>query len=236
MRTDLRNGLNMVWRWLEIPLRDIDDSQNMAIDEAILDSLVSGQCLQTVRVYRWQERCVTIGRHQNEQEARGPYPIDRFFRRPTGGKAVEHGDDLTITVVTDEKSLREGNAKTGILASYHQIVAGIIDTIRSYDVDAITGVRTVKLISADCFEAVGRCDIIDRTTNEKIVGCAQLRSRGAILQQMSLRSHERYHIDSTEFKSRLQNYLALRLSVTRWEQCTSLQPSEYLRSSLLGNG
>jgi len=212
---------------------EIGTEQNMALDASLLESFISGESLQTVRVYRWSEPCVTVGRNQSIEEARGPYPELNIFRRPTGGRAVVHGDDLTITVVACENTLRKDSEKGGILASYHQIVAGIIDTFLCYGVRAITGQARRSDDLTDCFATVGKCDVVDSETGVKIVGSAQFRSRGAILQQMSIRRHQRYHIHDTDFLMSLKDRLSRRLAVDQWEVASAALPTEYSRCSLL---
>jgi len=204
----------------------------MALDEAILEAFIAGECLQTVRIYRWTRTCVTIGRNQDLEEARGPYPGVDIYRRPTGGRAVLHGDDLTVSVIADENMLRKQTARNGVLASYHHILAGVIDTFSSYGIHAVTGLTRKSHEDIDCFAAVGKCDIVDAETGSKIMGCAQYRSRGAILQQMSIRRHERYHIYDTDFIVSLRECLSRRLAVDEWEPAMSALPSEYSRSSL----
>jgi len=210
--------------------------ENMTLDEAMLESFVAGESVETVRIYKWSSPCVTIGRYQDIEAARGSYPAAEIYRRPTGGRAVVHGDDLTITVIADENRLRKLSEKHGILASYHQILSGVIDTLLGYGVHAASGHARRSDDLVDCFASVGRCDVIDIDTGEKIIGSAQFRSRGVILQQMSIRCHQRYHIHNAEFILSLKDHLSRRLAVDSWDVALSALPSEYSRSSLLLGG
>lgn len=71
---------------------------NMAVDHALLE-----RALPTLRFYRWQPACLSFGRNQ---PTRGLYDeavarelnID-IVRRPTGGAAVLHAEELTYAVV-----------------------------------------------------------------------------------------------------------------------------------------
>ena len=64
----------------------------MAVDEALLRHVQT----PLLRIYGWETACVSIGYFQKATVA----PSDRpFVRRYTGGGLVEHGRDLTYTLV-----------------------------------------------------------------------------------------------------------------------------------------
>ena len=70
----------------------------MATDAALLRELRDdAQALPIVRVYGWDRPCVSLGRLQDEQAVRAAFPDLPLVRRPTGGRAVRHGDDLTAS-------------------------------------------------------------------------------------------------------------------------------------------
>lgn len=91
------------WRLLGDALSPpADGATNMALDAALLESVVAGAG-PVVRFYRWDRPTLSFGRNQ---PAAGRY--DRaaarergiaFVRRPTGGQAVLHADELTYAVV-----------------------------------------------------------------------------------------------------------------------------------------
>src|SRR5437879_3230829 len=88
--------------WRFIPCASYDGCTNMAIDEAILDAHIAGDAAPTLRLYFFAPPAVTIGLSQKMPpelvqsiEARG---ID-VVRRPTGGRAVLHLNDLTYSFV-----------------------------------------------------------------------------------------------------------------------------------------
>jgi lipoate-protein ligase A len=220
---------------MSLPEGQTTSESQMAIDEAILEAFVVGDSAPTVRVYRWLTPCVTIGKNQNMEEARGSYPSFAIYRRPTGGRAVVHGDDLTVSVIASEKSVLQNCTNRGILATYQHVLSGILDTLRSYEVSISTGNARGLSSVVSCFASVGKCDVVDEKTGIKIVGSAQLRSRGAILQQMSIRTHERYHINEEDFVWRLKHYLQERLAVDQWEPAFAMLPSENRRSGILLN-
>ena len=86
---------------------------NMAVDAALLSELrEGGQCLPIVRLYQWDRPSVSIGRLQPEEPVRRLYPDLPCVRRPTGGRAVLHGEDLTITVAA-QSGLAAGVKRAG---------------------------------------------------------------------------------------------------------------------------
>jgi lipoate-protein ligase A len=75
---------------------------NMARDCALLEAFQRGEIPPTLRVYQWASPALTYGVNQQLP----PRLVDACaalgippFRRPTGGKAVLHGHDLTVGLV-----------------------------------------------------------------------------------------------------------------------------------------
>jgi lipoate-protein ligase A len=74
----------------------------MAGDVALLDAFQRGEIPPTLRVYQWASPALTYGVNQQLP----PRLVDAchaldipMLRRPTGGKAVLHGHDLTVALV-----------------------------------------------------------------------------------------------------------------------------------------
>lgn len=196
----------------------------MARDSSLFDRMRNPgtECLPAVRIYRWSTAAVTIGRLQDEDEARAHYPGLTLVRRPTGGRAVVHGDDLTITVAARDEWLPGTGGS--VMASYRVIVAGVVDALRRHGIDAAIGERRPRTAEdsvgrrVDCFAAVAACDIADARTGEKLVGSAQRRDRGAVLQQMSIRGDVVRRIEpASEFVRDLRECLQLNLKIDGWE-------------------
>ncbi len=161
---------------------------NMAADTLLFEAVRDGAALcPVVRVYAWDRPCVSFGRLQNEITVRAAYPNLPLVRRPTGGLAVRHGEDLTITVVTRTEWLPSAHSQ-GVLASYRQIMDGLLLALDALGVPARLGgaacARQRK--SVDCFASIAGCDATALSTGRKLIGSAQRRDRGAILQQMSI--------------------------------------------------
>jgi len=87
-------------RWRIIPLQTNDAFTNMALDEAIGESVAAGSP-PTIRFYRWRPSAVSIGYFQSLEEEVDLAECERmgvdWVRRRTGGGAVYHDFDGEIT-------------------------------------------------------------------------------------------------------------------------------------------
>lgn len=175
----------MQCRWREDSVPG-DPWANMATDQAMLDVVRDGKAeLPIVRVYHWDRRSVSLGRLQDSARVERAFPGLPMVRRPTGGRAVVHGQDLTVSVITRLEWL----PAAGVLSSYRQIAVGVMEAYAAVGITAIFGgqVCTGNQHSiVDCFEVSAGCDLVEAETGRKLVGSAQRREGGAILQQMSI--------------------------------------------------
>jgi lipoyl(octanoyl) transferase len=206
----------MHWQWRD-DREPADPWTNMAIDAELLEDLKCDRLdLPVVRVYRWDRVAVSFGRLQDEDRVAGAYPDVPLVRRPTGGLAVLHNGGLTISMATrtDWLPLTQGR---GVLSSYRQIVAGLIEALQKTGISADLGTeqpaRTVDK-PVDCFLETARCDIADRRTGRKVVGCAQRRDHNIILQQMQIAPD--IITDEPLFLDYLQNSWKKTLSIDEW--------------------
>lgn len=178
----------MQWRW-HYEGHPGDPWANMAADTNLLSSLQE-ECpgLPTVRIYEWDRAAVSIGRLQKEETVRLVYSHLPIVRRPTGGRAVVHGNDLTITVAVRREWL-PGAIGQPVLSSYRQIMTGLVEALKRCDLPAVYADPSrlrPRVSSVNCFETASECDLINSRTGGKLVGSAQRRERDVILQQMSL--------------------------------------------------
>lgn len=203
----------------------------MAIDQAIFEAHAAGIAPATVRVYTWGRSAVTIGRLQSEGAARAEFDGLPCIRRPTGGKAVLHGDDLTIAVAAKEELIRPLLTKRGLLACYFLLLEPVVATLREYGIDVERGIERDKASrSEDCFARIAACDLVNRHSGAKILGCAQLRAGGTILQQMSLRPLQKVQIAGDEFEYRLRHKFAEVLQIGSFSIETELSVREHTRA------
>ena len=181
------------WRLLKTGLAD--GATNMAIDEAILWAVAEGKSPPTLRLYGWEPPCLSIGYSQSME---GDVDVDRcrgagidFVRRPTGGRSILHADELTYSVVAPQTEPRVAG---GVIESYRRLSAGLVTGLRALGVEANLALmpspprprRGVgeRAKSAACFDAPSSYEIT--VSGRKLVGSAQVRKKGVVLQHGSL--------------------------------------------------
>jgi len=160
-----------------------DAASNMALDEAILESHRKGLTPPTLRFYGWSPPAVSIGYSQKMDQS----TIDRIkskgfdvVRRLTGGRAVLHFAELTYSFIASPPVLSEQ-----LNEAYRQICSGLILGLKNLGVEADLGKSNKQYKDfSDCFMATTQADL--QVNNKKMVGSAQLRRQGAVLQHGSI--------------------------------------------------
>ena len=162
-------------------------SWNMALDEALL-SLAPSTDQYLLRLYTWAKPAVTIGRFQNaaaclDQRLCRDLRID-VIRRPTGGRAVYHATDLTYALVLPESAV--GGAS--VVRSYRTISLAMAQAFASVGLKMQEGTQAPPGPSSrvDCFAHSTISDL--GIEGRKMIGSAQVRRRGWLLQQGSIRA------------------------------------------------
>lgn len=166
-----------------IKYKIFDAASNMAIDEAILESHRKGLTPPTLRFYGWAPPAVSIGYSQKMDDLTINRIKSRGFdvvRRLTGGRAVLHFAELTYSFVASPPILSEK-----LNEAYRQICNGLILGLKDLGVEADLGKSNKQYKDfSDCFMATTQADL--QVNNKKMVGSAQLRRQGAVLQHGSI--------------------------------------------------
>ena len=149
-------------------------AENMAIDRALLEEAAT-RGTTTLRLYRFNPPCLSLGRNQPDVHVDG---ID-VVRRPTGGGAVWHEYEVTYAVAAPL-------AVFGSLRVAYQAIHEMIGTaLRTLGVDAtLAARRPVNPPTPVCFSASTGGEIL--ASGRKLVGSAQVRQRAAFLQHGSI--------------------------------------------------
>jgi len=160
----------------------------MAVDDAILQAVCEQKSPNTLRLYAWQPPCLSLGYAQPFQDVDYSQLQDRgwdIVRRPTGGRAILHTDELTYALITPDD---HPDFSGGVLASYKQISRALVHALEILGLDVT--VSDEEALSEEqrqepiCFQSPSAYEIT--VQGKKIVGSAQLRRRGAVLQHGSL--------------------------------------------------
>jgi lipoate-protein ligase A len=160
-----------------LPYAEVDGPHNMSADEVLLHSAASG--VASLRFYGWSAATLSLGyfqpeslRHTDPRLASLP-----FVRRPSGGEALVHHHELTYAL-----ALPAGmpwQTKESWTCRMHHI---LIDTLSRLGVKALScppeGER--RLNNFLCFQHFTPGDLL--IGSAKVVGSAQRRQRGALLQ------------------------------------------------------
>ena len=156
---------------------------NMAVDEALLLSAVKWDAC-TVRVYAWNAPTVSLGYFQRVDAPPDDSRISHLpaVRRLSGGGAILHHHEITYACAVPACH-SAAQSPTGI---YRLVHAAIIRVLDRYGVAAhLRGIPGAEGDAAFlCFSRGDPHDILCR--GQKILGSAQRRRRGAVLQHGSL--------------------------------------------------
>jgi len=179
--------------WRVIYSGHSDGHHNMAVDEAIMESVAANLAPPTLRIYGWSPPAVSLGRFQEVAEQVDVEAIQQrgwdLVRRPTGGRAILHDDEVTYSVCVPQSQLPEGDS---VLRSYRYLSRGIQRGLELLGVEAELGRKPPATggkgsghqQSAICFSHSTRADMV--AAGRKIVGSAQVRKNGIILQHGSV--------------------------------------------------
>ncbi|HSJ57973.1 MAG TPA: lipoate--protein ligase family protein [Anaerolineae bacterium] len=174
-------------RWRLLVDAEADGATNMAIDEAILEAVVAGDSLPTIRFYQWAPPCLSLGRSQPLADvdlAACRVGGIGVVRRPSGGRAILHTDELTYSVALPAADPRAGD---GVVDGYRRLSAGLLAGLERLGAMAVqaAGRRPEQAsLTAICFETPSQYEIT--VGDRKLVGSAQWRARGGVLQHGTL--------------------------------------------------
>ena len=175
------------WRLINTGVSD--GAANMAIDEAIMRSVAEDRSPPTLRFYGWAPPCVSVG---YSQSVRKEVDLDRcrergytWVRRPTGGRALLHIDELTYSIVAPQGEARVAG---DIITSYRRLSLGLVEGLRTLHGGVVQADRMETdgglEKSAACFDVPSHYEVT--AYGRKLVGSAQVRRNGVVLQHGAL--------------------------------------------------
>jgi lipoate-protein ligase A len=158
-----------------------DAPAQMAADVACLDEVAAG-APPVLRIYTWAGPALSLGRFQPDTDvdwdacrARGVEVV----RRPTGGRALLHGGDLTYAVALP----RPAGAAGHVDALYRTLAGALIAGLAELGVTATIGSDRGPAGPA-CFAAAQGADL--RVGDRKLCGSAQVQRGSVVLQHGSV--------------------------------------------------
>jgi lipoyl(octanoyl) transferase len=174
------------WRLLVTPASH--GAWNMAIDEAVLEVVGQDQSLPSLRLYAWEPPCVSIGYAQPCADVEMKILNDLgwdWVRRPTGGRAILHTDELTYSVIAP---LNEPRVSGGVLESYQRLSKALLHALHSLDIPAeahpLKHSGNIQESAPVCFQVPSNYEIV--VHGKKLIGSAQARRKNGVLQHGTL--------------------------------------------------
>ena len=168
-------------------------AENMRIDADLLRRCAAREIAGGVRLYWFAPPCLSLGRMQPDSDVdRAACARDGIdvVRRPSGGRAVLHDDEVTYAVVCRVDDPRFGGDVMTSCGRIHRAVAagltrlGVVTTAHAATVDDRRALRA-SAGGADCFARASAHELLDGS-GRKLVGSAQARRAGALLQHGSV--------------------------------------------------
>ena len=173
--------------------------ENMQIDSDLLDNAINSQTTEPIfRLYAWLPKCISLGRNQTGVNISGVNVSDTnasvgntcvgneinidIVRRVTGGRALLHDDEITYSYITPVSIVPNGESVT---ESYKYISGILIDFFKTLGVNLTFGEN--KKVSTKfnyCMLVSTGADVCYQ--GKKIIGSAQYRKNGYILQHGSI--------------------------------------------------
>lgn len=158
---------------------------NMALDEAI--QFYVGQKISppTLRLFGWRPPCLSLGHAQPVSDVNLDAIKERnwnLVRRPTGGRAILHTDELTYSIIAPENAPVMAG---GVIESYRRISKALLQAMQTLGLSISADKEYdhpegIKKNGSVCFEVPSNYEII--TGNKKLIGSAQARRYEAVLQ------------------------------------------------------
>ncbi len=174
------------WRLILSP--PADGATNMAIDEAILEAVGEGLSAPTLRLYSWEPACLSLGYAQPIGQVDRTRLLRRgwdLVRRPTGGRALLHVDELTYSVVAPAS---HPIVVGGVLPSYQRLSTALSASLMRMglrvEIHPAADARDAARANPICFEVPSAYELT--VDGKKLVGSAQVRRRAGVLQHGSL--------------------------------------------------
>ena len=176
-------------RWRLLNTGEAEGAMNMAIDEAILRAVAARLSPPTLRFYAWQPACLSLGQAQSFADVDEKACTARGYdvvRRPTGGRAILHTDELTYSVTAPEA---EPRVSGGIVESYRRLSEGLLEGLRLLGVPGIEAhhpeaEQQRASENPVCFQVPSTYEIT--VGGKKLIGSAQVRREGVVLQHGTL--------------------------------------------------
>jgi lipoate-protein ligase A len=215
------------WRLIDDLDQPLDAAAQMAADVELLDSVAAG-APSALRFYRWNPPALSLGRFQPDADVDFAACADRgveVVRRPTGGRALLHGGDLTYAVAMSRPSGQQGTVD----AIYQRVASGLIAGLDGLGVSAAVA-RHEGPAGAVCLATQQGADL--RAGDRKLCGSAQVHRDDSVLQHGSVLLR-RLRFDETDLLAGQHDRAALRAATVTLEELGAATDPEVVAAALV---
>lgn len=209
--------------------------ENMAIDEMMVESLLSHLSQPTFRFYSWQPFCLSLGFHQpatnvNFQAAESE-GVD-VVRRPTGGRAVFHSGEITYSAVLPNKDVPPSFWYKKIHEAFYSVLKSYHLPVTFHDENDNFKAIYDDVESVPCFISSAKTELL--LDGKKFIGSAQ-RSYGSVTLQHGSILLDHQHVDIVRFmnyssdkvKEKTLHYLTTKSAVLK-DYLTSFNTEKFI--------
>lgn len=192
----------------------------MATDDALLEwARQQDDMIWIIRTYQWETPTLSFGVHQSEksrQRSLAHYGQNRpknqkpnenlppkpkakpkaWTQRPTGGRAILHGADISFSVITNDPWGIANDLTTSYNRLTH-ILTQALTTLQIPHTGSTEKEANAYTQSALCFETHTPHDIIGNN-GHKMAGCAQVRRKNGVLQHGAVFFEETNPVQATK--------------------------------------
>lgn len=189
-----------IWRFIDSGA--CNAAYNMAVDEAIAISVRSGYSPPTLRFYGWECLSASLGSFQKIEDIDIDFCTNNnipVVRRPTGGRGILHGDELTYSF----SARNEGEFSGGLLETYHKLSIAFKYALQEVGLKMVS-IKERRESGRNltrtplCFKSTSFGEI--SLGSIKLIGSAQKRWSDAFLQQGSIPYSIDYEKTASVFK------------------------------------
>ena len=193
-----------------IPYEVRTGAENMQIDSDLLDLAIKEQLKEPIfRLYGWSPACVSLGRNQKDDFIDYDFLKSKnidVVRRLTGGRALLHDNEITYSFICPFSYLKNGE---NVKLSYIEISQILIEKFKQLGIELDFGEQNGIHTKFDyCMLISTGADLCYK--GKKLIGSAQCRKEGYILQHGSILYDYNPEFLEEIFKEKVKNIISVK--------------------------
>ena len=193
-----------------IPYEVKTGTENMQIDSDLLDMAIQKQLKEPIfRLYGWSPACVSLGRNQKDDFIDYDFLKSKnidVVRRLTGGRALLHDNEITYSFICPFSYLKNGE---NVKLSYIEISQILIEKFKQLGIELDFGEQNGIHTKFDyCMLISTGADLCYQ--GKKLIGSAQCRKEGYILQHGSILYDYNPEFLEEIFKEKVKNIISVK--------------------------